>query len=96
MSDLTYKDVQQAVQEGIRNLEKNVQNLANDMAIMKTQTQALNDIARDLQTLRTNLQQNLGTTADSISFQSAPNMSNLENTITQIQNDVQGLKNQSS
>lgn len=96
MSDLTYKDVQRAVQESIRNLENNVQNLANDMATMKTQNQALSDIARDLQTLRTNLQQNLGTTADSISFQSAPNMSNLENTITQIQNDVQGLKNQSS
>jgi hypothetical protein len=66
------------------------------MANLTNQLQAIGTMAQDIQTLRTNLQQNLGTTADSISFQSAPNMSNLEDTISSIQADVQSLKNQSS
>jgi regulator of replication initiation timing len=96
MADLTSRDVQQAVQTAIRNLESNVQRLNNDMNTLTNQLQAISTMAQDIQIMRTNLQQNLGTTADSISFQSAPNMSNLENTITQIQSDVQDLKNQSS
>ncbi len=96
MSDLTYNDVQRAVQDSLRNLENDIKNLANDMATMKTQTQALSDIARDLQLMRQNLQQNLGTTTDSVSFNSAPNMNQLEQTIQSIQSDVQSLKNQSS
>lgn len=93
MADLTYNDVQQAVQTSIRNLESDVQRINNDMSNLATQVQAISTMAQDIQLIRQNLQQNLGTQTDSISFNSAPNMNKLEDTINAIQSDVQSLKN---
>ena len=93
MADLTYNDVQQAVQASIRNLENDMQRLTNDMANLITQVQAISTMAQDIQIIRQNLQQNLGTQTDSLSFNSAPNMNKLEDTINSIQSDVQSLKN---
>ena len=94
MADLTQNDVQQAVQQSIRNLEANVQRLSSDVSNLSNQLQALSDIARDIQTLRQNLQQNLGTQTSGMSFNSAPNMNQVEDRITAIQSNVKDLKNQ--
>ena len=96
MADLTHKDVEQAVQTAIRNMESNIQRLTTEMSSLSNQMQVLSQMAKDLQTMRMNLQQNMGTTGDPVSFQSAPNMGQLEDTIKTIQSDVQSLKNNPS
>lgn len=93
MADLTYNDVQRACQQAITNLEADVKRLSNDVNTLTNNLTALQNVAQDIQIIRQNLQQNLGTQTDSISFNSAPNMNKLEDTITTIQNDVQNLKN---
>jgi len=96
MAELTSNDVQQAVQQSIRNLEANVLRLSSDVSKLSNQLQALSDIARNIQTLRQNLQQNLGTQTSGMSFNSAPNMNQVEDKISSIQSDVQDLKNTST
>lgn len=96
MADVSYSDVQRAVQDSIRNIEADVQRLTANVNNITSQIQALSDIARDIQTLRQNLQQNLGTQTDALSFNSAPNMNQIEQNITSMQTDVQDLKNRFS
>lgn len=56
MADLSYQDVQRAVQDGTRNLQGDVQRLSNDMSGVVSQAQLIDDLQRALQQLQSEIQ----------------------------------------
>ncbi len=56
MADLSYQDVQRAVQDGTRNLQSDVQRLSNDMSSVVPQAQLIDDLQRALQQLQSEIQ----------------------------------------
>jgi len=49
MGDLNYGDVQRAVQDGLRNMQGDVQRLGNQVAIISQQSQFIDDIQHAIQ-----------------------------------------------
>jgi ParB-like chromosome segregation protein Spo0J len=53
MADLTYQDMQRAVQDGIRSMQSDMQRLTNDVAGLSQRTpQRFDDMQRDIQQLQ--------------------------------------------
>ncbi|HEX6258831.1 MAG TPA: hypothetical protein VFZ48_05100 [Candidatus Saccharimonadales bacterium] len=93
MSDLSYNDVQRAVQDGVRNVQSDVQRLVNDMSNVSQQAQLIDDISRDVQELHRfmmQLQPKIDTIERSVTD------ANDDQRIMSMQNDIQELKNRFS
>lgn len=56
MADITYQDVQRAVQDGTRNLQADVQRMSHDISAVSSQAQLIDDLQRALQQLQTEIQ----------------------------------------
>lgn len=89
MADLTYNDMQRAVQDGVRNVHNDVQRVVNDVNTISNQVQGNDAVQRALQDVQQSVQ-NIQSQIENIS-----QAVNDQNTITQIntvQADTQELK----
>jgi len=55
MAELNYSDVQRAVQDGLRNMQGDVQRLSNQVAVISQQSQFIDDIQHAIQLMYTQL-----------------------------------------
>ncbi len=86
MADLSYSDVQRAVQDGLGNVRNDLQRIVNDMGGVAQASQRIDDIEREvieLQRMVQNLQTNLTTMRPG---------GNVEQRIMTLANDVTELK----
>ena len=51
MADLTYNDVQRAVQDAMRSLQNDMQRLNNTVSTIENQAQYIDDVQREIQNL---------------------------------------------
>ena len=56
MADLNYTDVQRAVQEGLRNLQTDLQRLTNNLDLVERQADRIDDIELVVRDIQRNLQ----------------------------------------
>jgi len=90
MADLSYNDVQRAVQDSMRNMQSDIQRLVNDSSNIAQQAQLIDDISRDVQELHrylTQIQPNIDTILRNVTD------ANDDQRIMTMQNDIQELKN---
>ena len=84
MADLSYSDVQRAVQDGLRNMQSDVQRLQNQVSIISQQSQFIDDIQAVVQQLYAQLSR--------IERQSQGHNPRTELGTAQLTRDVQELK----
>lgn len=77
MAELTYQDVQRAIQDAVRSMQADIQRLTIDLTAVSQQAQRIDDIQRSLQALQSEMSRH-----DPRS----------EQTMQQIARDIQDLK----
>lgn len=90
MSDLSYNDMQRAVQDGVRNVHSDVQRVVNDVNTIVSQVQGNDAVQRSLQDVQRAMQ-GIQSQVDIIS--QAVTDQNSSAQINAIQSDTQELKN---
>ncbi|HYG83397.1 MAG TPA: hypothetical protein VD907_00785 [Verrucomicrobiae bacterium] len=89
MADLTYNDVQRAVQDAIRSVQNDTQRLVNDSSSIAQQVQLIDDISRDVQDIHRAIS-NMQTQMDQIAR--GVNDENDDQRVVTLQNDIHELK----
>ena len=85
MADLNYTDVQRAVQEGLRNLQTDLQRLTNNLDLVERQADRIDDIELVVRDIQRNLQlmtTSMGTMRGGV----------VDPRISQVTNDLHELK----